>query len=390
MTRCEKIKACFLLGACGDALGAPLEGIRDLGKILEKHGDTGLSSIIAFEKAYGKDVDYPPGRVTDDTTMLVTTAAAMTMTSLAPRPALAEDLRALMYQGYLNWVAVQDDAAHLAAKIDPALPWPDLARGFWFTCGAGGGTIASLGQEGPGTIASPHIYECTVRGKKVTSPNAGCGGMMRVAPLAFIEGLSNAEIFTLACDNAAITHGYPAAYVATGATALYVRLAAQGLSNEDILDETRKVLHGFETRAEYATGVRECLAAIDHGQMRARDAPSSLQVIDSLPGEIGHPNPFLAVPVLAQVTYALCSSRGADSVREDIVLAANHSGDSDSVASIVGNIIGARHGLGAIPQDWSSALIQRAEIGEMAERLDFAIDAARPRAAPGPKSHMVK
>jgi ADP-ribosyl-[dinitrogen reductase] hydrolase len=39
--------------------------------------------------------------------------------------------------------------------------------------------------------------------------------------------------------------------------------------------------------------------------------------------------------------------------RTGSLLAANHSGDSDSTGAIAGNILGAVHGHGAIPNAWS-------------------------------------
>jgi ADP-ribosylglycohydrolase len=50
-------------------------------------------------------------------------------------------------------------------------------------------------------------------------------------------------------------------------------------------------------------------------------------------------------------------------------LGANISGDSDSVASITGGILGARLGTRAIPPDWLARLENRPYLQDLAERL---------------------
>src|SRR5688572_7565420 len=92
----DKIKGCFLLGACGDALGAPLEGVRTLDAIIAAHGAAGLSDLVEFKNAYDRGIDFPPGRITDDTTMTMVTAVAMTMED----PLDLERMRTLLWQGY--------------------------------------------------------------------------------------------------------------------------------------------------------------------------------------------------------------------------------------------------------------------------------------------------
>ena len=48
--------------------------------------------------------------------------------------------------------------------------------------------------------------------------------------------------------------------------------------------------------------------------------------------------------------------RHADDFGAAISSAANHSGDSDSTASICGNIVGAARGLSSIGEEWTSCL----------------------------------
>lgn len=59
-----------------------------------------------------------------------------------------------------------------------------------------------------------------------------------------------------------------------------------------------------------------------------------------------------------------------DEMREALLLAVNHSGDSDSTGAITGNILGALHGERAVPAAWAAAVEGRETILDLAERLD--------------------
>ena len=52
------------------------------------------------------------------------------------------------------------------------------------------------------------------------------------------------------------------------------------------------------------------------------------------------------------LAIALYSVLAARSFVEAITIAANHGGDSDSTASLAGQLWGAAHGLAGMPHDW--------------------------------------
>lgn len=52
-----------------------------------------------------------------------------------------------------------------------------------------------------------------------------------------------------------------------------------------------------------------------------------------------------------------------------MILAVNHDGDSDSTGSIAGNLLGAMHGVKAIPPEWLEPLELRDVITEVADDL---------------------
>ena len=75
---------------------------------------------------------------------------------------------------------------------------------------------------------------------------------------------------------------------------------------------------------------------------------------------------------------ALYCSLVADDFRQGVLFAVNHSGDSDSTATIAGNLLGAMHGVDAIPSEWLTRLELNDVIGEVADDLfefpDWPID----------------
>jgi ADP-ribosylglycohydrolase len=74
---------------------------------------------------------------------------------------------------------------------------------------------------------------------------------------------------------------------------------------------------------------------------------------------------FVAEEALAMGLYC---ALGAKDFEDGIVLAVNHSGDSDSTGSITGNLLGAA-GVEAIPQRWLGPLELRSTVEAIADDL---------------------
>jgi ADP-ribosylglycohydrolase len=74
----------------------------------------------------------------------------------------------------------------------------------------------------------------------------------------------------------------------------------------------------------------------------------------------------VAEEALAISVYCVLVSGGFE---QAVVLAVNHDGDSDSTGAITGNILGAMHGTGVIPQRWLKPLELRAVIEALASDL---------------------
>jgi ADP-ribosylglycohydrolase len=64
-----------------------------------------------------------------------------------------------------------------------------------------------------------------------------------------------------------------------------------------------------------------------------------------------------------------CALHAQDDFRKGVLLAVNHSGDSDSTAAITGNLLGLILGAEKIPEKWPGKLLCREVIKEMAEKV---------------------
>lgn len=358
----SKLRAVMLGGALGDALGAPAEMIFNQQKIFELFGPRGVEKLHDYRNTQEIKVLSGVGAITDDTTMALTTLAAMMMAHQLP-----EKLRYYSWQSYLNWGAAQDGGEQVAPHVSPTLDWPANIRAFWFGTGAGRGTMAALATGRMGTIEEPLAYNTVIRDKAVIGPNNGCGGMMRVAPLAFWP--HEADKMKLGIENSAITHGAEDAYRAGG---FVCDLIATTLE----LGSVSKAFNCVLSKTDKAS---EVYRWADVSWQKAM-AGYSLTGIEALPGELGGNNKFLALPVLAQVAYSLASSEQmqgtvTEKFRNTLTLAVSHSGDSDSVGAIVGNVLGAAYGEDALPQDWLSQLQLRQEMETLCDEASVVLSA---------------
>lgn len=346
------LQGCLLGGALGDMLGAPVEGIFSLAKIREQYGDKGITAPQPYVCSWQKVDQSGIGAITDDTTMQATTLAAMMVANSQPHL-----IHQAAWQGYINWGVRQEEGLRILPHLDLTVAWPDEIRPFWFCSGAGRGTIAALASGRMGSIENPLTYDTEVRGQRVTGPNEGCGGMMRVASLAFWPHA--ADKFRLGAENAAITNSAPNAYLAAGAICNMVESVANGLSLSDAFNVmTRRLRKEAEASMVLHTATSAWAAA---------RKPVSLDAMDALPGKLGHSNKFMALPVLAQTMYALSAHEHHGlPFKETLTLAVSHSGDSDSVGAITGNVLGVKLKPAGLPQDWLGDLQMRYSLKQLA------------------------
>lgn len=314
----DRAVGCLVAGAVGDALGAPIE-FDSLDRIRAQHGPAGLAGFVP---AYGRR-----GAITDDTQMTLFTAEALIGRAPADRP---DALRA----AYLRWLSTQGSGP---SGGDGLLAVPEL-----HSLRAPGNTCLSAlrrTREGArGTVADP------------INDSKGCGGVMRAAPAGMVSQ-SPEEAFELGCELAAITHGHPSGYFPAGVLAAAVHLLLQGETLLTAVERGAGFLFQRPGNQETARAIGDAVGLARAG----RPTPEQLEGLGG--GWTGEE--ALAIAIAAALT--------ADDLADGLLLAVNHSGDSDSTGSLCGNLLGARDGLAAVPREWLDEL----------ELRDLVVDTAR-------------
>jgi ADP-ribosylglycohydrolase len=346
-----RARGCLLGGALGDAIGAPAEFL-SLSEIRASFGPAGLTGPAP---AYGR-----VGAITDDTQMTLFTAEGLLG---ARRRATSYGIsapEASVLCSYLRWLATQGETASTSPRPGGSpvarrgLLWEHPAMHHRRAPGA-----TCLGALRSGRLGSP---------ARPLNDSKGCGGVMRAAPAAWFGG------FRTGVAVAALTHGHPTGYLTAGALAEILRVVAQGGSMQAGVDAALAALAGWEAGPMEAA---ETVAAIGAAHAAARSAAGGEPPSAELVERFGQG--WVAEEALAIGLYAALV---AGDFREGVLLAVNHSGDSDSTGAIAGQLLGALGGEATLPADWLARLEARELVAEVATDLCRPIpDAERDQAA---------
>jgi ADP-ribosylglycohydrolase len=181
--------------------------------------------------------------------------------------------------------------------------------------------------------ATRGTLERMASGRGGASDSADLGGAARIAPL-FAWHRDEETLVRLAREQTALTHGDPRVIDAAG---FFVRAALRVAEGSDF---------PAAFAAAAAAGDREALPA---GTWLAQ---AQAAADDGLPGECG---PGCGIDGAFPLTLALALKHGDDPVA---ALSANAmlGGDSAARGLLLGLLLGARHGVGALPRHWPAGL----------------------------------
>jgi ADP-ribosylglycohydrolase/protein-tyrosine phosphatase len=319
------VLGCVLGGALGDSFGYAIEFDR-WDAICRQYGLRGLRDPMLQR---GQLV------VSDDTQMTLFTLEALGMALPGQLPPLFNEtlvrpFQAACQRAYRRWGSTQGvhpsptkDADEALLHLSPAMR---QRRAPGNTC------LSAVRAGATGTTLNPINH------------SKGCGAVMRTAPIGLIEGATPELALALGNAAGALTHGHVDGWLPGGALSAMVCLIAQGEAIRPAAHQTLRLLtehpHAHQRAAINSGSVRLLNTAL---QMFDERAPNHSDVFRRL-GEGWTGDEALAIGV-----YAACA---ADNFKDAVRLAANHAGDSDSTASIAGQLWGARHGVMALPHDW--------------------------------------
>ncbi|MCC6216995.1 MAG: ADP-ribosylglycohydrolase family protein [Polyangiaceae bacterium] len=334
----DRVRGCLLGGAVGDALGAPIE-FDDLARIQARFGPAGVRD---FAEAYGRE-----GAITDDTQMTLFTAEGLlrAVARGAHREPAAPG--SAIHHAYLRWYFTQGSRPRAVGTEGPE--WPDG----WLVREA---RLSS--RRGPGVTCLSALGAATRSfGEPARNDSKGCGTVMRVAPIGLVAA-SERLAYELGAEASAVTHGHPTGIVAGGAFAMLIAHLQRRLPLAEAIARTRAFI-----AERPASG--ETLRALDASVALARgDVAPAPAAVESLGGG------WVAEEALAIAVYCALVAR---SFEHGVLLAVNHSGDSDSTGSMTGQLLGLTLGLAAIPERW----LARVELRDVIETLAADLAALR-------------
>ena len=170
---------------------------------------------------------------------------------------------------------------------------------------------------------------------RIATTHDGCGAAIRVAPVGmFYKSDSLDDLVDGAREASISTHGGSLAIAAAAATAAAVSAAVDGASSHQILSLAERAAAEAESRwpGSSAPAFADAIRTI-------HDSIASLSVLRAADVAVRcfPDQPLTVVPLALALATVMESAEAA------ILLAGNVGGDSDSVASIAGGILGARY-----------------------------------------------
>ena len=351
----DAIRGCIFGGAVGDALGYPVEFMSEKA-IFSEYGSHGIT-------AYEKDPQTGKAIISDDTQMTLFTANGLLvgdtrgkMRGIQGRP------RGYVAKAYLDWLMTQESSMQEVNRHDRytkkggyswLLDVPEL-----YSRRAPGNTcLSALWEEKNGKSFNDYV-------EAKRNHSKGCGGIMRVAPIAVNYQADMEKLDMEAAQLAAITHGHSLGYMPAAVLVHVInRIVFPPEGRKMSLKEI--VLEARDTAAKIFAGdphLPELTAIIDRAVMLAEaGSENDLDNIHKL-GE-----GWVAEETLGISLY--CALKYQDDFSAGVIASVNHKGDSDSTGAVTGNILGALLGYGAIEDKWKQDLELSDVILEIADDL---------------------
>ncbi len=343
-SRINRVRGSMIGGAAGDALGYPVEFMR-LREIKKVYGSEGITE-------YDLNPPFLPqsglGFISDDTQMAMFTANGILMYDARTHD---DTLPHCVYRAYLDWLKTQ--SPRTGGKNESHCTWlyeiPELhhRRAPGITC------TASLSSGEMGTIHEP------------LNDSKGCGGIMRVAPLALRYIPENDDDFYMldsyGAEIAAITHGHSLGWLPAALLTHIIARVMQSYSLTDAIREAwkmnRTLFDGLISQRHFDEMNELLELAIELADSKYDDENNFKEIGQGWTGD----------ETLAIALY--CALRYSDDFSKALIVSVNHDGDSDSTGAVAGNIMGAMLGYDAIADKWKDNLELRDLILELSDDL---------------------
>jgi ADP-ribosylglycohydrolase len=335
-----RVHGTLMGGALGDTFGYLVE-FDSLADIAAKYGKAGL---VDLSQADG------PVHFSDDTQMTLYSLDGLLEVLEWANDGVGADLNACQWLSYLRWLKTQGIPASGKAP-EPQPRWIDHQSVLHHQRHPGNACLTGLATGEMGTSFRPLNLE-----------SKGCGTVMRSAPYGLLPNIPAETIYKISSDAASLTHGHPSARQSAGAFSWLIHgLAVGGLGLREAAESAR------DRAVAEKNADADLLARLDAAiTLSTHDgAPLSGASLTDALGLGWVAEEALAVALYSVLATAPASVSPVEHFLAAMRLAANHDGDSDSTASIAGNILGAHYGEAALPPAW----LQLAEAPQLIRRL---------------------
>ena len=182
----------------------------------------------------------------------------------------------------------------------------------------------------------------------------GNGSLMRILPVCLrFAGLPDKQMLDRVERASAITHRHPRSQMACGLYALVIRKLLTGAS---LSGSFAAALGAFESsyKADRRWSVEldyfRMLLAGDLARRSETEVDSSGYVLHTLTASL----------------WCLLTTRG---FAECVLKAVNLGGDTDTTGCVAGGLAGMHYGLGAVPEEWRTALARHGEVASLFDRF---------------------
>lgn len=339
----DRLRGSLVGGAIGDALGYPVEFINSFAGIQSRYGERGITRLDTDSFGCGGEQDGK-AVVSDDTQMTLFTANGLLNAlklNIAPKYAIC--------RAYLEWLQTQNRSRKGKAEC-------------WIR------DLPELNQRrAPGNTCISAL-EAIKHGHEPMNNSKGCGGVMRVAPVALYAAcngrMSILDADRLAGDAAEITHQHPLGFISA---ALMSHVIYRLVSDEAPTRDSMKnyIMEGAEAMrqlyGQHHNDVERMAELAERAIFLAESDQTDLENIKRL-GE-----GWVGEEALAIGLY--CSLKYFNDFEAAMIAAVNHGGDSDSTGAVTGNILGTAVGYEAIPQFFKDDIELHDVILHMADNL---------------------
>ena len=359
--RSDRIRGCLLGGAAGDALGYPVEFMREK-EIFRRYGPGGIAR-------YETDVMNGKALISDDTQMTLFTANGLLAGAVRIRRRLAWTPSMPVAAAYQDWLRTQTMSflqSQKERKGENDGVWLADVPELYSRRAPGNTCMSALIRQREGDPIG--TVDCPPNNSK------GCGGVMRVAPMGLLYAPTGRyrplrpgelpedpalqmryvpfgdikDVDREGAQIAAITHGHPLGYLpAAVLTHIISRLVypEKEQSLKEIVAEARDTVAAIFPEEAF---MDDLAALINLAVTLSENGEKDLDNIRRL-GE-----GWVGDEALAIALY--CALRHENDFSAGLIAAVNHSGDSDSTGAILGNILGAKLGFAAIDEQWKTDL----------------------------------